>query len=82
MNSSQATPIKTGATYFQRVAKLILEDSLLGIILVDRNLNMVAANTRFCEIVGYRLSELEGHRFSAFSHMDDVKNEEQKLFVL
>lgn len=59
---------------FQKIAKLIVENSLLGIILIDKNLNMVAANSRFYEIVGYDSDQLLGQGFLDIVHSDDVKN--------
>lgn len=56
-----------------------VEFSPLGIITVDKNLLIVAANRAIAKILGYDVKDLIGHRFSDFYHPDEIDDGEKAV---
>jgi PAS domain S-box-containing protein len=51
--------------------RLVFEDAPVGIALVDTDLELMDANRRLCEMVGWRRDELVGKPVSTIVHPDD-----------
>ena len=53
----------------------VFDDAPVGILVVDDDLRMIDANSRFCEMTGYRRDELVGTPCTTISHPDDLARE-------
>lgn len=52
--------------------KATIEFSPIGITMIDTDLKILAANPAFCNMIGYNVNELIGHRFADITHPDDI----------
>ncbi|HPC36852.1 MAG TPA: PAS domain S-box protein [Candidatus Marinimicrobia bacterium] len=51
----------------------MVENSAMGVFIVDDNSNFEFVNQRLCEILGYRASEIIGHKFMEFLAPESVE---------
>ena len=51
--------------------RLAFEDNMAGMVIHDRQGNIVDANEAFCSMVGYSVEELSGHNPAPILHPDD-----------
>jgi PAS domain S-box-containing protein len=60
----------------------VFDNAPVGILVVDEDLRVIDANTRFCEMTGYRRDELHGTAYGAIAHPDDAAHEADLLAKL
>lgn len=66
------------------IFRIVYENSPIGMVLVDRNHNLIDANKAYCKILGYSPEELKSKTLYDITHPDDIQRNlslQQKLGI-
>jgi PAS domain S-box-containing protein len=60
----------------------VFEDSLIGMLISDKDMGILRANNAFCNMIGRSESEIHGMTFRDFTHPEHIKDDEFAMLKL